>query len=217
MQQDDGGRQEVQCAPSLTPSTSMTNFYVNDLAGVHLDFWVAQAEGIAVVRHDGQCLLAGVQAGQRYAPSADTALSDALVVKHRIETFRTGERWAAEPAGSEGPWGNGATPVEAALRAIVAAKFGDTVQDDVIPLPMMCFWLAFVASGSEPPQFVGHAIVDATGMDAAIDQARRLGLYPGTDARVYRVNDDDAHQIPAGLRGRALTAEEAASLGWQGS
>lgn len=196
----------------------MPHFYTNDLAGTDLDFWVGKAEGIVVVRHGGQCLLAGAQPGQaaqRYQPTQDKTLSDALLAKHRIETFRAGERWSAELKGSDGPWGNGATPAEAALRAIVAAVYGDTVDDPDMAQPTMSFWLAFAASGSAPPRWLGHAILDAVDMDAAVAQARRLGLHPGADVRVYRVNDEDAHQIPDELRGRALSAAEAASLGWQ--
>lgn len=190
----------------------MPTIYVNDLSGIDLDYWVARAEGLDAVREGGRCL-----AGGPYAPGEDARLYDALVARHGIEIFEVGDRWGAELKGRDTPWGNGATRVEAALRAVVAAVFGDAVEDvdAAIAPPMLCFWLAFFAPGGEGAPCLGHAVFDAPGMDVAVERARALGLHPGSDVRVYRVNEEDAHHIPTGLRNRALSAEEAAALGWQ--
>lgn len=187
--------------------------YVNDLAGLDLDVWVARAEGLDPVR-DGDRCLAGPQ-GQPYAPTRDAVISAPLLERHGVETFEIGGRWAAELKGRDTPWGNGATRIEAALRAIVAARFGDAVEDAAIAPPMLCFWLAFFAAGGEPAPCLGHAIFDAADMDVAVARARAQGLHPGADVRVYRVNDEDAHHIPAAQRNRALSLDEAADLGWQ--
>lgn len=214
----------------------MSTIYINDLAGIHLDYWVARAEGLEAVREGGQCLVAG----RRYAPTQDVQACGELVARHRVEIFDMGARWGAELPGSEAPWGNGETRTQAALRAIVAARFGDVVEDaqqeaaqsaaeaaveEVVrePAPhaaqvspsLSCFWLAFMAPGGAAARSLGHALFDAPDMDAAVARARELGLHPGSDVRVYRVNDEDAHHIPADLRNRALTAGEAAGLGWQ--
>lgn len=199
----------------------MTTIYVNDLSGIDLDFWVARAEGIDAVRTAQACLVAyrrndaGALEGTPYSPTRDPQVSALLIVKHGVDIFESGGRWAAEIKGRDTPWGNGATPVEAALRAIVAARFGDAVQDAEAALPLSCFWLMFVAAGSTPPHLLGHAIIEARDMNHAMECARGLGLHPGSDVRVYRVNDDDAHHIAADMRNRLLSAEEAASLGWQ--
>jgi hypothetical protein len=187
--------------------------YVNDLGGVDLDFWVARAEGLDAVRDGGRCLLG--HGGDAYAPTRDETLSAALLARHGVETFEINGRWGAELKGRDTPWGNGATRIEAALRAIVAARFGDAVEDEEIPPPMQCFWLAFVAAGGEPARYLGHAIFEAADMDATVARARALGLHPGADLRVYRVNDEDAGHIPAQWRNRPLSGEEAAALGWQ--
>ncbi|KAF1038922.1 MAG: hypothetical protein GAK35_03736 [Herbaspirillum frisingense] len=196
----------------------MATIYVNDLAGMHLDFWVARAENLDATRVGGACLRgpdAGAAQGQPYSPTQDAVISNALIERYRVDVFESGGRWAAELAGHDAaPWGNGATPVEAALRAIVAARFGDTVEDEAQALPRHCFWLAFAESGAEPARLLGHAILEAADMNAAVERARQLGMHPGSDARVYRVNDEDAHHIPAAMRNRLLTSQEAAALGW---
>ncbi|MFL9923058.1 DUF2591 family protein [Herbaspirillum lusitanum] len=200
----------------------MPTIYVNDLNGLHLDFWVAKAEDTDAVREGDACLInytrsaAGTPVGERYSPTQDPDISVALIEKYQIEIFESNGRWVAELQGRDTPWGNGATQVEAALRAIVAARFGDTVEDAEIALPLQCFWLAFVAPGIEPEQFLGHAIIEARDMGAAIECARQMGMHPGSDVRVYAVNDSDADLIPSDLRNKLLSREEAARLGWGG-
>jgi hypothetical protein len=198
----------------------MPTTYVNDLTGYHLDFWVAQAEDINAIRRDNRCLISHISpSGEKstdlcYAPSLDPDISGPLIEKHAIDFFRSGDRWAAELKHRETPWGSGTSRVEAALRAIVAARFGDVVNDPEITLPLHCFWLAFIANDIRPEQYLGHAIIEAQNMDVALDIARRQAMHPGSDTRVYRVNDDDASLIAQHIRNRLLTAEEAAQLGW---
>jgi hypothetical protein len=201
----------------------MPTIYVNDLTGCHLDFWVARAEGIDAIRDDNRCLIGYTRnadskpEGLCYAPSLDPAISGPLIEKYAVDIFESGARWAAELKHKETPWGSGSNRVEAALRAIVAARFGDVVDDPEITPAPYCFWMAFVRHGVRPEHYLGHAIIEAQDMDGALDHARRQAMYPGSTMRVYRVNEDDASLIAQHLRNRLLTAEEAAQLGWSGS
>jgi hypothetical protein len=213
------------CSASPHSSTSlicMPTIYVNDLAGCHLDFWVARAEDIDAIRYDNRCLIryvrssVGTPEGLHYAPSLDPAISGPLIEKHAVDIFESGERWAAEIKHRDTPWGSGANRVEAALRAIVAARFGDVVDDPEITPTQHCFWLAFVMHDTTPEQYLGHAIIEAQDMHCALDHARKLAMYPGSDMRVYHVHDDDASLIAQNLRNRLLTREETAQLGWTG-
>lgn len=110
---------------------------VAELEGVLLDYWVARAEGrpdIAldddvgpVVRRDSL----NESAGDWFEPSSNWAQGGPIIDRERMSLECDGVNFAGEwracmPDASRG---YGETPLVAAMRAYVASKFGDTVED----------------------------------------------------------------------------------------
>jgi hypothetical protein len=108
-----------------------------ELEGADLDYWVAQAEGLDV-RYCSDRTYVIVNTYQ-YSPSTRWAEGGPIIERERIEllSFRAGA-WEAQIAPTEGSHYidqyegdamKGATPLVAAMRAYVASKFGEEVQD----------------------------------------------------------------------------------------
>lgn len=105
-----------------------------DLIGLALDWAVAKAENVFVHISDpelgndlriffvsGKCLPCVV----KYMPSTDWRFGGPLIEKHVTALNQSGtESWWSH---CEDRLGQGETPLIAAMRAIVAAKLGDTV------------------------------------------------------------------------------------------
>lgn len=116
---------------------------VSELAGVALAYWVGRADGADIGPEWNQgpdYVMIGGHSGrpmQRYAPHEDWAQGGPLIQKHAIA-------FAGEPGGSQGngqwlayfsdgpdAWeGRGDTHLVAAMRAIVAIAYGDSVPDE---------------------------------------------------------------------------------------
>ena len=115
---------------------------VAELLGADLDFAVARAEGIATVTQGGGAVTVSRVHGTVYldtgaaenyikpfAPSTDWAHGGPIIERERIAI----EPW--KPDGWLACWASvdrevdakGATPLEAAMRAYVASKFGEEV------------------------------------------------------------------------------------------
>ncbi|GGU79514.1 hypothetical protein GCM10009504_40520 [Pseudomonas laurentiana] len=121
--------------------TDLIEVKTADLTGAALDWMVAQVEAvpvaIAALHYGTDWRVYKPDFGGKYSPSTDWAVGGPLIEKHHIQTsfngkgFRTasGEYWCAyvcSDAGKEQlPSGGGGTPLIAACRAIVAAKFVD--------------------------------------------------------------------------------------------
>ncbi|BCP56311.1 hypothetical protein K32_49280 [Kaistia sp. 32K] len=134
--------------------TKMTEVKVAELSGKALDWAVAQADGrclherIRIVRYNDDSDYICEDCGkdtymepirQTWKPSTDWSQGGPLIEKHNIQTSyngngfhrsTTGKHWCAyvcKPHGPERASGSGPTPLIAACRAIVAAKFVDTI------------------------------------------------------------------------------------------
>jgi hypothetical protein len=111
---------------------------VSELQGAMLDYWVARAEGKMTPSIRCGNPYYSVPGGQHYySPSTDWSQGGPLVEREKItlEPNPYGlEQWAA----CHGPhdkepiwiWINGATPLIAAMRCLVASKFGEEVPDE---------------------------------------------------------------------------------------
>jgi hypothetical protein len=111
----------------------------SELTGVLLDYWVAKAEGLMPAIGDGACYLPQGGAGW-YRPSGDWAHGGPIIECADIALRPTdhpedpnagivGGRswWLAHVPGGNDQRGN--TPLESAMRAYVASKFGEEVPD----------------------------------------------------------------------------------------
>jgi hypothetical protein len=100
-----------------------------ELHGAELDFAVALVLGLAGRLRDGQCLVDGIA----FCPSTDWAVGGPLLERRRIEInppnpqHATRQDWFARCLVSPGlsglAFGTGPTPLEAAMRALVASEF----------------------------------------------------------------------------------------------
>jgi len=102
---------------------------VSDLAGSQLDFWVAKAEGVEPT----------VDTQLKYSPSTDWTVAGPIIDREGIALSpmpAKGGTWCAismgrlttRPSGGTGVWMEGPTPLIAAMRAYVRAKFGPEVE-----------------------------------------------------------------------------------------
>ncbi|EPS1221625.1 phage protein NinX family protein [Burkholderia cenocepacia] len=89
---------------------------VSELSGEALDYWVARAEG-----YDEQSARFVVDA---HAYSSQWAHGGPIIERERISVVERGHHWFGDAPGvSE----TGGSPLEAAMRAYVATRFGDEV------------------------------------------------------------------------------------------
>lgn len=125
---------------------------VSELAGADLALWVARAEGLDVRKQgmDSWIWIGGYPNGvanyitgrfaPRYAPHEDWAQGGPLIEKHKISIkYCSGsvKLWQAETGFelhvSHGQVAFGPTSLIAAMRALVASVYRETVPDEVVP------------------------------------------------------------------------------------
>lgn len=110
---------------------------VSELTGAELDFWAAKAEGKAVLILNNECFLGIWHSPQgdvglcSYSPSTDWSQGGPIIERMKPTSF-----YYWEPTGlwtcawGNGPrWATGVTPLIAAMRCLVASKFGEEVDD----------------------------------------------------------------------------------------
>jgi len=101
-----------------------------DLTGALLDFWVAKATGAKP----------SVDSQMQFIPSTSWEQAGPIIEREGIHIAPMpgkGSTWCATAVGrlqdranaTPGPWIQGPTPLVAAMRAFVAAKFGTDVQN----------------------------------------------------------------------------------------
>ena len=114
-----------------------------ELEGAALDYWVAKTEGRCLHEQtrtkcgnwgtDFICIACGKDAYNEittrdWKPSTDWAQGGPIIERERIELEPTVFDWSARVDGITG-WWFAKTPLIAAMRAFVASKFGDEVED----------------------------------------------------------------------------------------
>lgn len=102
---------------------------VAELEGALLDYWVARAEGWTL---EDESLWRDERGKAmnlywRWNPSNNWAHGGPIIEREQIELTRAGNEWAAYVPGMRGAYGPAV--LIAAMRAYVASKFGDTVED----------------------------------------------------------------------------------------
>jgi hypothetical protein len=123
----------------------------NELQGEQLDFWVAKAEGVTLLR-EMPPRLAGIWDRhvcdyESYSPSTDWSQGGPIIERARIETQFDHELFMEDSKAHESylweAWHmdisavthfkatsqHGSTPLQAAMRCFVASKFGESVDD----------------------------------------------------------------------------------------
>lgn len=112
------------------------DYKTEELDGPLLDLAVANAVGLTAVIHKVDNAIAPFfeccvlndsgRLQHQYTPSRCWSQGGVLVEEHRISLTERGDRWAADVRGR---WViEAATPLLAAMRALVARKIGDTVR-----------------------------------------------------------------------------------------
>lgn len=111
----------------------------SELTGALLDYWVARAEGLEVRLYrlgepTSRCwTIQDGRTGHVFAPSTSWAQGGPIIERERIQWRDEGGTWCAGfGEGDDDDWlhyGEGETQLVAAMRAYVASKFGDEVQD----------------------------------------------------------------------------------------
>jgi hypothetical protein len=117
---------------------------VAELEGALLDYWVALAGKWPRPRiDDGLCWIdvpacdgdPGGALDAAFSPSADWEVAGPIIEREHIMVDPPGgahgtqNEWAASVLKSSGPLQWGSTALEAAMRAFVAARFGEEVED----------------------------------------------------------------------------------------
>jgi hypothetical protein len=109
---------------------------VHDLAGAALDLWTAKAAGISNAEIvDGVCLVGG----RHHRPSASWSDGGPLIERERISIWRYPDldSWHAclefsyerEEGVRAKHYYQGPTPLVAAMRCLIASKFGNDIAD----------------------------------------------------------------------------------------
>lgn len=110
------------------------NVPVSSLTGAVLDYWTGRAEGIpadqlriqTVPRTDWRICVRACK--HLYDPSASPAIGWPIIDRLGVRTGPYLDGWEASYCGR---WQTGATGLEAAMRAYVAATFGVEVPGDI--------------------------------------------------------------------------------------
>lgn len=118
---------------------------VSELAGATLDCWVARASGMDAALLDGDCVLLARASGEvHYRPSLVWSEGGAIIEREGIEFRRIANLWEARctnPRTHVQAVGLGETHLIAGMRAFVAARLGETTDDDAFtelhPLPAL--------------------------------------------------------------------------------
>lgn len=113
----------------------------SELAGSSLDHWVAKAEGLIpeFKAHDGQQWVSVRELGMPFMPSHHWGQGGPIIDREGIAISpmsAKGGSWCAismgrlpvRASGGTGVWVEGPTPLIAAMRAYVRAKFGPEVE-----------------------------------------------------------------------------------------
>lgn len=118
---------------------------VSELSGYLLDYWVARAEGMVLSAEwdasgtDGVLIGTGEGDLELFAPSTDWAHGGPIIERAEIgvrtlaqlRTFLPGEHcWEASQLHGQHRT-TGTSPLEAAMRCLVKARFGSDVPDEV--------------------------------------------------------------------------------------
>ena len=105
-----------------------------ELSGAMLDYWVGVADGLLVEIRSGICFREVSNGKHRFDPSENWLLGGPIIERERIKVIpqTIGEKkWlAAIQMNGSLQWNDaefGPTPLIAAMRAFVAAKFGEEV------------------------------------------------------------------------------------------
>jgi hypothetical protein len=117
----------------------MAKTAVTDLTNEQLDYFVAEAENILYMRDADGCVLEiggdgrvyGKTSEERmfpYAPTVDWRAGGKIIERKKIRLQHVGESWTASI--ESGAPSTGPTPLVAAMRAVVVAKFGAMVNPD---------------------------------------------------------------------------------------
>ncbi|MBR8234627.1 DUF2591 domain-containing protein [Burkholderia sp. AU42008] len=108
---------------------------VSELRDDQLDFWVCRAElGEFAGRRLDAIVIAAVKAkiggSLPYRPSRSWLIGGPIIQRQRISIIERGDHWFADMRGVSEV---GDSPLEAAMRAYVASKFGDVVPNEEMP------------------------------------------------------------------------------------
>ena len=96
-----------------------------ELEGALLDYWVERAAGPApTIVFGGAC---GTNGSSRYSPSTNWAQGGPLIEREMLEIRN--EVWGGFNAMGNGCYGDGPSILIAAMRCIVASKYGEEVPD----------------------------------------------------------------------------------------
>lgn len=115
---------------------------VSELSSPELDYWVAKAEGFecSLVPADDNCPayceVKDIDGWHEWSPSIDWSIGGPIIERERIDvsydvlgSTYDGVSWVAEhPENTREYWGN--TSLIATMRAYVASKFGEEVNED---------------------------------------------------------------------------------------
>ncbi len=100
-----------------------------ELEGAALDYYVAKAEGLDIEAvRNGSVIIGRTPNRYAYSPSSKWDSAGPIIERERIELEPTVFDWSARVDGITG-WWFAKTPLIAAMRAFVASKFGDEVED----------------------------------------------------------------------------------------
>lgn len=110
----------------------MTTVKTAWLSGAHLDWAVAQAEGVSVVISDGVCRYEGAVPWVLYSPSSDWATGSQIINKHGATVRPHRELWMAtttiKSRADTLKRAIGLSPLIAIMRCLVLTKYGDEME-----------------------------------------------------------------------------------------
>lgn len=135
-------RANISASLSNADSWGGAAMKVSELEDAELDYWVAKAIGKEVESedggktwfsyHDAENLALAIK--EYWEPSSDWSQLGPLIEEYEIDLEAPRLRedyWSANTGeGDFGGMGDGETPLIAACRAIVASKYGETVDDN---------------------------------------------------------------------------------------
>jgi hypothetical protein len=134
----------VRNAPGSTAKRAPV--MVAELTGAALDYWTGKAIGLPVEIEGGQCLVTRVSIGVvigvmlpgddarqwrlrgPFRPSTDWKDGGTLIERRRVGVYPDRGGWVARAGSESAAYGVGATPLEAAARALVVERFGVSVE-----------------------------------------------------------------------------------------
>jgi len=107
----------------------MKSIKVSELTGAALDWAVAQIEKPRLSQSFARKNVVVLAHGGLYAPTIDWAQGGPIIEREGIDVLTHAEHgWTAGYGNNTGLYGNGPTPLIAAMRCYVASKLGDDVE-----------------------------------------------------------------------------------------